>query len=516
MAASLIAAALFYVRFGYDYGFGDQDEFIPLIMKWLNPSLFTHDWFIQGQVSEFGIRSFFSALVAVISLATTLDVAVLLLHFVTWVGITFALFRICNLLYNNKLISFFFVIACTVLTARWNPGGNDLIHSMLVPSSLAWALGLWSIERVLRNHFFAAGILTALALLVHPLVGLQVGTVLAAMCLWTNPRVSWHFLFPFMAVAVPMVFLFSGLGSPENQSLSAGYILTVLRAPHHYLPAYFSSAAWMKFGGLLLFGGTSVWFDRIGATRGPIRSKILFLSFTAIVILLGTLILTALFEANPLTKLQPFNIAVLLRILLLLGCSALFVHIFPVAYRLKWERVVSSTGFLSISVMVLVCAVLFGRSWFVQLKEDRSTGAPLSYVLEAKTATWIQEHTSEEAIFAVPPSLSGFQINTSRAQFVNFKAFPFSSAASEEWLRRLLLIAPVEDLEPGGALLMIRMNASYLSSEPSYWASFPELAEVDYILRPRHSTNNWPLSASSWCSSDWCVFERLALAPFSN
>ena len=45
---------LFILRFGYHVGWSDQDEFLPLIQHWIDPNLFTHDWFVMMQTSTFG------------------------------------------------------------------------------------------------------------------------------------------------------------------------------------------------------------------------------------------------------------------------------------------------------------------------------------------------------------------------------------------------------------------------------------------------------------------------------
>lgn len=511
LTASFLAAGLFYVRFGYDVGFSDQDEFVPLVMKWLNPELFTRDWFVSLQDSEFGIRTIFAGLVLLPSLFLPIEIAILILHVATWLVLTLSLHRISIYLYDNKLTALVFVIAGTVLTARWNPGGNDVFHSMLVPSSLAWAFGMWSLERLLSQRFLMAGVLGSLAVLVHPLVGIQICAVLGAGLALSHPRNALRFLLPIIVVAGTMVVIFANLGAAPDSIAETGRILTHIRAPHHYLPTAFSSASWFQFGGLILVGASFMWVDSSRTSKGPVRTSIFALFGISLLVLAVSTVLINAFEIDLVTRLQPFSLAVFTRILGILGCISI-VTTFISASRLRQvDAILSQTRWLPIAVLFLIASVFLVRPWFAQLNSGEAAPPAIESPLDPVTGSWIKNNTSINALFAVPPSLSGFQIQTSRSQFVNFKAFPFTNKESQEWLYRLLLVAPVVSTSPGGTALMTQMDSAYLATSPAYWSMTLELEGIDYILRPSFEDQYWAKTLPTWCSPTWCIYSSESL-----
>lgn len=511
LTASFLAAGLFYVRFGYDVGFSDQDEFVPLVMKWLNPELFTRDWFVIFQDSEFGIRTIFAGLVVLPSLFLPIELAILILHLATWLVLTLSLYRISIFLYDNKLTALIFVIAGTVLTARWNPGGNDLFHSMLVPSSVAWALGMWSLERLLARRYGVAGVLGSLAVLVHPLVGIQICAVLGTGLTISNPRMALRFLLPVFVVAVPMIVIFADLGAAPDSSAVAGRILTHIRAPHHYLPSAFSSASWVTFGSLILVGGSFMWVDSSRTSNGRVRTLIFALFGITLIVLAVSLVLISTFEIDLVTRLQPFSLAVFARILGVLGCISIITTFISTSRLRQVDALLSQTRWLPFAILFLIVSVFFLRPWFIQLKSGETAPTAMESQLDLVTGSWIKQNTSTDALFAVPPSLSGFQIQSSRSQFVNFKAFPFTKKESEEWLHRLLLVAPVTSFGAGGTALMTQMDSAYLATSPTYWSSTQELEGIDYILRPFLEDRNWARTPPIWCSPSWCIYSSGSL-----
>jgi hypothetical protein len=527
VGVSLLAGALFYVRFGYGYGFSDQDEFIPLVMRWLDGQLFVHDWFVQQQSEAFGIRTFFAAVVYLPSLILPVGTTVLLLHAVTWAALSTALFRISFRLHHNELTALIFTIAATVVTARWAPGGNDIFHSMLVSSSAGWALALWSLERLLAQRFVFAGVLISVSMLMHPLVGLQVGTVLLAAILITERRHWMGFGLPFLAVAVPLIATFAGLGATQLAPDSdPSAILTTLRAPHHYLLAAFSPMSWLKWITVVILGGYALWTDRFSTSRGRARSSVLAVGILSLLVVLGAIVGSApcfdqyAFQGH-LIRLQPFNMAVFAKLAFLLGASALVTDIFPTGVRRSLRRIIRHRGFVVFMMVLFGAAVLLGRPIYTTrslsspgTSESSSMSAPDR--VDPETTAWIRDNTPVDAVFVIPPGVSGFQIGSQRAQFVNFKAFPFTPDASVEWLDRLIRIAPITDLEPGGTPLQARLDAAFFSTDPEYWSKVLDEENIDYIVRPRNQGNPWPEDLAAHCSSQWCVFDSQAILNASN
>ena len=514
------------LRFGYGFGFSDQDEFLPLIMHWQNADLFARDWFVMEQASSFGVRTIFARVLYLLALAAPLKVIVAVLHFFTFAAVSTAIFRVANKLYRNRLTAGLAVFTVLLLTSRWNPGGNDLFHSMLVPSSMSWALALWSFERVLHKRYLMAGALSGAAMLIHPLVGLQVGVVIAVSIYFTEAprkRVLTAFLVPFLVVATPLIIVLTGweIHEPANSSsFSAAFILTQLRAPHHYLPGAFQVSSVVKLAIISILGFVILWTERLPlvASRrflsyqdGPARQYLLTTSIILLLLLLGAYALTSIWPTSTVTRLQPFNLSVMLRITVVIALSGVVSGLIPRRMRRRIATEIRKSSFPVAAGLVALFVVTVATQ-FDTLKV-RTFPSDLSKI---ELHDWIQLNTQQNAVFAIPPSMSGFQVGSRRAQYVSFKSYPFEAKASEEWLRRLLRVAPVQDLRPGGVELQARLDKAYAEHNSKNWKEILEKEEIDFIVRVRtDQPDGWSTIDPAWCSSSWCVYwaGRILLTP---
>ena len=81
----LLGALLLYaLRFGYDYGASDQDEFLPYLLHRLDPELLSQDWFVITQGATFSIRTYFVMLLQGLALVIPVWLAVLVLYGGAW------------------------------------------------------------------------------------------------------------------------------------------------------------------------------------------------------------------------------------------------------------------------------------------------------------------------------------------------------------------------------------------------------------------------------------------------
>jgi len=522
----LLIFSAYLLRFGYGFGFSDQDEFLPLIMHWQDAELFARDWFVMEQASSFGVRTIFSRALYLLSLAVPLKAIVTILHFSTFAAVSTAIFRIANKLYRNRLTAGLAIFMVVLLTSRWNPGGNDLFHSMLVPSSMSWALALWSFERVLHKRYLMAGALSGAAMLIHPLVGLQVGAVIAVSIFFTEAprkRALTGFLLPFLIVATPLIVVLAGWESyePENSTrFSAEFTLTQLRAPHHYLPSAFTVSSFIKLAIISVLGFVILWTERLPlvASRrfwshqdGRARRFLLTTSILLLFVLLCAYAMTAIWPVLGVTRLQPFNLSVLLRIMVVIALSGVVSGLIPLRIGRRITKEICKSSFPMAAGLVALLVVI-GATQSDTLK-NRIFPSDAS---KNELYDWIQSNTQQDAVFAIPPSMSGFQVGSRRAQYVSFKSYPYEVSASEEWLRRLVTIAPVNDLRPGGVALQARLDEAYAKHSPGGWKDILEKEEIDFIVRERtDQPDGWSIIDPAWCSSSWCVYwaGRILLTP---
>lgn len=512
-ALALTAMALFIFRYGYGFGFSDQDEFLPLVSFLLDSDAFQSDWFVSMQTDGFSIRWPIAVLIALPGTFLPVWVAVLGWQLLTGLGSALAVIRLSYRIFGNALAAATSVVAVLVLTTRWNPGGNDVLHAMLVPSSVAWCLILWAIVRMHERRALASGTLLGLATLFHPLLGLQAGGLLllisASLPNWPW-KAWWKQALPFLVVLLPLVVLLSSVGTSTEE---ATLILTHIRAPHHYLPEAFSTVAWIKFVVLLLVAGIVLSRDvlpdisrsselaSVPLTRWD-RALMGRLVLIPTAVLLASLLVTAWpFEWGTALRLQPWAISPMVRVMTALiaaGYAASWIHARisgPAIIRTALDGRLINTLAPALAVMFILMA-FSGKGDAI-----RGIGSP-----DQELFDWAAENTAETAVFVIPPSMTGFQYGSQRAQYVSFKSFPFAPEPTLEWLDRLHRIAPTEDL-PGGTALLARLDSAYAAQSVADMRLFAAEAAIDYIVRPVTDPAGWESALRpEWCGEQWCVY----------
>ena len=516
-----LAAALFTIRYGYGYGFSDQDEFLPLISHWLDSGLFANDWFVSLQAESFGIRTIMSRVIWLPSLLFGPKIVVFLLYFTTILASGVAVYRLAEKLSASELGAGLSTILVLSVTTRFNPGGNDIIHSMLVFSSVSWSLGLWALVKLLEGKTLESGVFGALSILAHSLVGLQISAVIACLVIvryWRQWQRVARWTLPVLLVGIPVVVVFSQLGAaaPESGNLDPTFILTHLRAPHHYLPSTFSAASWIALSALVLPSIMVLSLKMLpkntasdntasdndasdNAAKTEARKTLLLLFAVLVVVLSGAWLLIEHLDIQTVTRLQPFNLTVFLRVLSTIVLACALISIIPNSVRDLGKRIASSRPTQAASVLLLSS---FAAYTVLSGSPDTPEKDALHEMYE-----WVSEETHLDAVFAIPPSLSGFQIGSQRAQFVSFKSFPFTSAPTNEWLRRLQEIAPVSEREPGGVPFQNRLDIAYQAQGPDQWRSVLERENIDFVIRSNDGDARFDATIEPvWCSEYWCVY----------
>ena len=515
-AAALAATALFVFRYGYGFGYSDQDEFLPLASFLLNSDAFASDWFVAMQIEGFSIRWPMAILVALPSTILPVWAVVLGWHLATAVGSSLAVVKLSHRVFGNVWSALASVLAVMVVTTRWNPGGNDILHAMLVPSSIAWCLILWAVVRMHERKALASGALLALGALFHPLLGLQAGGLLLLIGFFL-PKWPWSAwrkqAIPIGLVLIPLVILLSSVGTSTEE---ATYILTQVRAPHHYLPELFNVRTWVTFFALVLSAGVILGWDwqpnarrapSSGADiQGPLsrwdRSLLAKIMIVPTVVLLVSLTLTAWpFQWGTAVRLQPWAVSPLVRAisaLVIAGAVASWLNArWTSPVRSDTPRTSSALN-IALPLLALVALLMAFAGKGNDIKGVSSTNQELF--------EWSRENANERAVFVIPPSMTGFQFGSQHAQYVSFKSFPFAPDPTLEWRQRLHEIAPTTDL-PGGLALLARLDSAYDAQTVSDMRLFAAEANVDYFVRPVDDPADWSATLQpEWCGAQWCVF----------
>jgi len=505
-------AFVFFGRFGYDIGTGDQDEFLPFLVHVLDKAVLSNDWFVGAQVDGFNIR--LPLVILLKPLATVLNPpsAVLIVYVCSFILASWATFLIARFIFDTDLVAVVATIIGLGVTKLWTLGGNDILTSMLVPSMVAWACALWAFLELIRGRPGRSGVLCGLAILFQPLVGIHMTLLCSTIVVLDQFRGrSQHNLKlnslnnqgrikrVWQAVQIPAVALAAGSAvllpifldqwqhplSPDSMA-----IFTLFRAPHHFIPVSFNQNMMWRFVALMLLAVLALF--RPGLHQ---RSRQLLISALSIVILLLIVAyLNAVYLHVPiLTKLQLFKFSVIGKLLAVVIISAT-VFSWILSDRLRdqlssWLR--HRWLWRSSAILFLVLLV---SAWTYPPLTARNLPAVLRVKsTDAELYAWIVQNTQPEAVFTVPPDHTGFSYYARRPQYVNFKAFPYHEQDIQEWYRRVRRQASLTESavsEPsefisgsGGVSGLKELVKLYESATDTNLQRFAQNEGIQYILR---------------------------------
>ena len=534
----LLAATAYLARFGYDYGFSDQDEFLPLLLRLIDGSAFASDWFVNGQLDGFNIR--LPLVLTLLPFANMLGIpaAVFLVYVASFVFLCWAVFTISLYVADDRLTAMVSTVVTLAVTTVWTLGGNDIVSGMLVPSQVAWALGLSGAALVLKGRVIPPGVLCGLAVLFQPLVGIH----LTLFCCFLRLLIVWKTLpnrsialairssiwLPITAILVASPSLSAIVFEQLNNQVSSEslLILTEFRAPHHFVPSAFNTTMAVRFGLLTVIGIGALWTGRrrIQPDRWFVLTGVLL--FSAGLLAVG-FINAGWIHNDMITKLQLFKFSVLLKMLWVAIIVNEGFNLVVGKRTEKASKVVSHVASILLAALLFAGVLAYGLSadnWTyrtipaVSDRTDDSNRAEADH-MDARLFDWISRRTSASAIFAIPPDLSGFQMASRRAQFVSFKAFPYHDNDIKEWYRRILAQSRYDKFESArtgmelpvvrGAAAMSEMSNLYESLSGPDIVDFATRESVDYVLRRRPIAHDSSGSAlvEVYRNESWFVYD---------
>lgn len=456
----LVALALFFLRFGYGYGLGDQDEILPYLMHLLDPSLLAKDWFVQTQSAAFSVRTYFVFGLVPFAHMMPIETAVLILYLVLWFLVAVGSFRLLRVFGLQRSAAAGGVILSLGLLHKWAIGSNDLVYSMLVPEMAAWALALPGIRYALLERRHLAAILLGVSAWFQILVGLLVFGVLFVEWIWSLVHsdtgvVDWRSLAKtlgiFLLAASPVIapILVQQLQATSIEAEpSVFYILGPFRNPIHHMISSFPAKAIIRFS-VILAGGA--WSLRLLSRHGSVKHAG-FLWRIGGLVLVGCLVMAVFTEWIPVllvAKFQFYKLTVLLKLLALALICAFMASVLPAGVVRPVETLLKrGRPRLAAALSVLALFILIGVVK-PDLVHSRLAGRLHVESALGQMELWIAENTDRSEVFAVPPSNSTFRTTARRAVVVNFMAFPYNDADMIEWYRRIQAMSPVGHVESG-------------------------------------------------------------------
>ena len=481
-------------------------------MHLLDPSLFTADWFISTQLSTFSIRTYFVYLLWGPSSLFSPPVAVGALYLVCWFAIASGLYVLGVHLFYSKMGAILGVAICLVFTPFWTLGGNDLIHSMLVPSMLGWGLGIWSLVFFTRFNFKVSAILLGLATLFQALVGLQLSLLLGLILFIKACSKSEHGFKEFIVFSglfllfaspslIPLFYqqLGPSSGIASNTESSLFYIMASFRSPHHHLFNSFDITRTIQFIALAVAGAAGLLLHYTRRKTHPIPFFFILSAF-GIITLICTFayIGTEVYSNLTITKLQLFKFTVVAKFLFILIATSASVAVLPKGFISSVEAFLFNTPWKFLLIYIPLYAVLI----FGQTGRFQSKIFPLSTAVDDKYEVyeWFKAHTSVDAIVATPPSWSGFRSYAQRSIVINHKSFPYNDIDIHHWFDRLTSMAPIEQQPRTDRTLMSKLDDAYEQASKGQLKANIDRFNIDYLVRStRLDTSYTPLfSTERW------------------
>jgi len=505
------AATLFFLRFGYEFGAGDQDEMFSLLLRQLDGDLFSRDWYVVDQAGQFTVRTPFLWLMQGVMWILPLWAATLLVYLVGWVGVAWGLYRLAEALGARALAASAATVLVLVFIPTWTLGGNSLAPNLLAPEMLGWALALPAVRFTLDKRFLLAGLLLALAAYVHLLVGALVtgalGLALVFGALGGTPWDRWRHALTLggtvLLLALPMIvaiarYRSTGTSLPDD-GITPFFLFAELRLPHHYLPSTWGLGRWARFGLLAGLGGIGLAILR---QRGqPMRfAERLLAAIALLCCVAGPIIVWG--EVLFVAQLQVFKLTVLANALLAIAACAGIASSLP-------ERVRTWPGLGTVPSVALASGLVALMAGGLASGLFNSRVGPWARADDPFTQVehWIAENTPEDALVAAPPNRTTFRLATQRSVVVSFKAAPFNDVAMHAWYRRLLALAPrVSPDSARGLAFGEALDAAYATNTAADWDRLAQTYGITHVIRDQ-TEGEGPVGEPVFVAGAWTVYE---------
>lgn len=482
---------------GYSALRDDQAKVLFHYQAMHDPGLYARDWHVQAYKAANPHRPWFT-LLGLLDRALGLPGALFTAWATSFLLLCAAVFALSTALVPRAppWLAVLVLVATVPVGAL---GSNWIWESEMKPRLPAYALALLAVALLVRARPVAAGLCVAAASVLHVGVGLL---TTAALGLWSGRR-ALSFLAvagtAFAALRLPYL-----LGARERLTVPGAEADLValylqMRAPHHFDPTTWPLADWVGFAACLGFGSLALPLLEPGPRRQVVSLGAVLLGFLAVA---G--FFSAVIPVWDLMLLQLFRLATLLRAVALVlgaGAAADLVRtgersrgLFLLASALSpWSLAAgvlvevaarrgrfwapaaaacAATALLAPWVAVAqVVGLGAGRvrwtppAWTLVALGALAWGLPLAALAAGPSSTlarglqfapvprddtealalWCRSETPRDAVFLVPPGLSGFRLWSQRAEVVDWWTPPITAPDLLEWARRLQAVTGLED-----------------------------------------------------------------------
>jgi hypothetical protein len=264
----ILVGTLMPLIMGYSYGTGDQLEQLPLLSRAIDPNFCANDFFLNAS-QQFNPRTYYSWFLAILAQHGSVPKIFLALTWASGVMLALVTYGAAKSLVERSDLVGMFAVALVVATPGLTLGRpNFLIGGggdyELVPAAIASWIALAALWAGLRDQPVICGLLAAVACIVQPLIGAEVGaialTTAALLKLFDVPRhsiIAWlrgfsGIIVGFGILGASYLIFWHGrtttiMGAREFIDLIGNF-----RSPHQYIPSTFRRIAYVTGFFLLL------------------------------------------------------------------------------------------------------------------------------------------------------------------------------------------------------------------------------------------------------------------------
>jgi hypothetical protein len=293
-SATLVATVL-----GYRFGFGNQTEQFPIVLRYLDPAYLSRDFFVETG-SAFGPRFYYAKAIALLSQVASLPAVIFALVLGVNAGIAFVSYRAAREVLREGKLAGWIAAALSLSVSSFQLGAvTDIRFMDFQPGSMAIPWALASLWMALTGKPVKAGVFASIASVWHPLYGVETGA-LALVASAAHAVLSLEGERTFAAllralrgtitggavlgISVVALWAVPTLGEQHEKLTTAEVILILarFRAPHHYVPSTFPVKEYLGFAAFTAAAGLA--FHAFWSETGRRRRDLSFLAAPALVL----------------------------------------------------------------------------------------------------------------------------------------------------------------------------------------------------------------------------------------
>jgi hypothetical protein len=466
------------------FGISDHIEQLPIIIRQMDNSYLSNDFFVNSTYMHIS-RIVYSKLISFLAgTSENLPELALSLTIISNVLISMVTFLITKKMFYDKklpgILASFFVMTINTFSFGWL---SNIYQTILIPSAIVLPLIFFAILFFYIEKPYMGGIIISIAALLHPLFGLEVGSILFISYfirliiqkkIYKNKYINISIgLIIFLTTTIYL--LIQQFNQPMINSKLFIYIIALFRHPHHYLPSTLGIKQFVLASSFIL----SVGLIYIIFIKQRIYDSI-FISIFCFSILLFNLIGNFFIEIIP-NKLwvisQPLRLLIFIKwfgLIFMAGWISivinqkktwqvitlfssvfspltLFLSSFFISIKEKFfvksiniDNKIFSFIIIALNITILAYLGKNSSNISMMVQENFSAIKPQITYYEIgieglQLALFVKDNTPENSLFLTPPNWGQFRLISQRAIIVDFKAIPFGDSSILEWYERMIV-----------------------------------------------------------------------------